>query len=66
MYQEPSMRLAPTSAPKSATIQDTVNAQGLHDTLAYGPRSLAAEVKSSGATTIRDRLDNVRNFHSWS
>lgn len=30
---------------------------GLHDTLQYGPRSLAAEVKSEG--TLKDRLENV-------
>ncbi|KAJ3524116.1 hypothetical protein NM688_g8617 [Phlebia brevispora] len=55
---EASLRLVPASTTKSASIQDTANAQGLHDTLAYGPRSLATEIKSTGATTIRDRLDN--------
>ena len=39
------------------SINDTANSLGLHDTLKYGPRSLAAEVKSEG--TLKDRLENV-------
>ncbi|KAF8973824.1 proteasome maturation factor UMP1 [Flammula alnicola] len=53
---ESSLRIVPASAPKSATIQDTANSLGLHDTLQYGPRSLAAEVQSEG--NLRTRLEN--------
>lgn len=57
--QDPSLRLVPAAASsKTASIQDTANTLGLHDTLKYGPRSLATEVKSQ--STIRDRLSNVR------
>ena len=34
------------SASKSALIKDTANSLGLHNTLQYGPRSLAAEVEN--------------------
>ncbi|KAK7688290.1 hypothetical protein QCA50_008660 [Cerrena zonata] len=53
---EPSLRLVPASAPKTASIQDTSNSLGLHDTLRYGPRSLASEVKTT--STVKDRLEN--------
>jgi len=53
---EPSLRLVPKKSDKVATISDTANSFGLHDTLNYGPRSLAAEVKSTGG--IKDRLEN--------
>jgi len=53
---ESSLRIVPASVSKSASIKDTVNSLGLHDTLQYGPRSLAAEVKSEG--TLKDRLEN--------
>ncbi|KAI0685261.1 proteasome maturation factor UMP1 [Cytidiella melzeri] len=53
---ESSLRIVPASTPKIASIQDTANSLGLHDTLSYGPRSLAAEVKSH--STIKDRLEN--------
>ena len=51
------MRIVPASTPKSASIQDTANSLGLHDTLTYGPRSLATEVKTQ--SPVKDRLDNV-------
>jgi proteasome maturation protein len=51
------LRLVPKETSKVATIKDTANSLGLHDTLTYGPRSLAAEVKSTGG--LRDRVENV-------
>nr|GAT58411.1 predicted protein [Mycena chlorophos] len=51
---DPSFRIVPASAPKSASIQDTANSLGLHDTLQYGPRTLATE-SSDG---FRGRLEN--------
>jgi len=46
----------PASNPKSASIRDTAGNLGLHDTLRYGPRSLAAEVKTHDG--FKDRLEN--------
>ncbi|CAE7161702.1 unnamed protein product [Rhizoctonia solani] len=40
----------------SASIKDTRNHLGLHDTLRYGPRTLATEI--AGANTIRNRIEN--------
>ncbi|KAL0059662.1 hypothetical protein AAF712_013565 [Marasmius tenuissimus] len=54
---DPSLRLVPANAPKSASIAQTANSFGLHDTLQHGPRTIATEVKSEGG--IRDRLENV-------
>ncbi|KIP05787.1 hypothetical protein PHLGIDRAFT_19616 [Phlebiopsis gigantea 11061_1 CR5-6] len=51
-----SLRLVPASKSKSASVQDTSNSFGLHDTLAHGPRSLAAEVHT--VSPIKDRLEN--------
>ncbi|EIM92505.1 proteasome maturation factor UMP1 [Stereum hirsutum FP-91666 SS1] len=53
---DPSLRIAPSAAPKSVSTNDTANSLGLHDSLQYGPRSLAAEVKSTDF--IRARLEN--------
>jgi len=53
---ESSLRIVPASVSKSASVKDTANSLGLHDTLQYGPRSLAAEVKSEGS--LKDRLEN--------
>ncbi|KAK1216715.1 hypothetical protein PQX77_020644 [Marasmius sp. AFHP31] len=53
---DPSLRLVPANAPKSASIAQTANSFGLHDTLQHGPRTIATEVKSEGG--IRDRLEN--------
>ncbi|KAJ7071551.1 proteasome maturation factor UMP1 [Mycena amicta] len=53
---EPSFRIVPASAPKSASVQSTANSLGLHDTLQYGPRSLAAEVKTENG--LKERLEN--------
>ncbi|KAI0736056.1 proteasome maturation factor UMP1 [Earliella scabrosa] len=51
-----SLRIVPGRETKAATTQDTNNSFGLHDTLRYGPRSLAAEVTST--STVRSRLEN--------
>jgi proteasome maturation protein len=59
-YQEPSLRIAPETSSKSASIQDTANSLGLHDTLQYGPRSLAAEVKTGNG--LKERLENVGTY----
>ncbi|KAJ6573967.1 proteasome maturation factor UMP1 [Mycena vulgaris] len=53
---DPSLRIVPASAPKSASVKDTANSLGLHDTLQYGPRSIAAEIKTEGG--LRERLEN--------
>jgi proteasome maturation protein len=57
MYQEPSLRLVPANAPVKASISDTANSLGLHDTLKYGPRTLADEIKSTNP--LQSRLENV-------
>ncbi|KAI0757801.1 proteasome maturation factor UMP1 [Daedaleopsis nitida] len=51
-----SLRIVPTPETKTATVEDTSNSFGLHDTFKYGPRSLAAEVTST--SKIRGRLEN--------
>jgi len=53
---ESSLRIVPGPLPKSASVQSTSNSLGLHDTLQYGPRSLAAEVQSAGG--LKGRLEN--------
>ncbi|KAF8203756.1 proteasome maturation factor UMP1 [Pholiota molesta] len=53
---ESSLRIVPASNGKSATIKDTANSLGLHDTLQYGPRSLAAEIQTEG--DLRNRLES--------
>ncbi|EKM60334.1 uncharacterized protein PHACADRAFT_246196 [Phanerochaete carnosa HHB-10118-sp] len=53
---DPSLRLVPSSRPKTASVEDTANGFGLHDTLSHGPRSLAAEVQT--VSPIKDRLEN--------
>jgi hypothetical protein len=62
MHQEPSLRLVPAKAPVKASVSDTANSLGLHDTLKYGPRTLADEIKTTNA--LQSRLENVR--HSMS
>lgn len=56
--QEPSLRLVPAKAPIKASISDTANTLGLHDSLKYGPRNLADEVKSTNP--LQARLETVR------
>ena len=58
--QDSSLRIVPANDAKTATTQETTNSFGLHDTLRYGPRSLAAEVKSTSA--VKHRLENVRLY----
>ncbi|KAH9912114.1 proteasome maturation factor UMP1 [Epithele typhae] len=41
------LRIVPENGPKAASVQDTSNSFGLHDTLKYGPRSIAAEVHTT-------------------
>ncbi|KAJ7924468.1 proteasome maturation factor UMP1 [Mycena leptocephala] len=58
---DPSFRLVPASAPKSASVKDTANSLGLHDTLRYGPRSIAAEIKTEGGLKIwEETQDNLK------
>ncbi|KAJ7226075.1 proteasome maturation factor UMP1 [Mycena pura] len=52
---DPSFRIVPATTSKSASVKDTANSLGLHDTLQFGPRTLAVEVKDSG---LRERLEN--------
>ncbi|TFK30673.1 hypothetical protein FA15DRAFT_699108 [Coprinopsis marcescibilis] len=51
-----SLRIVPANPDKSASVQDTAGSFGLHDTLQYGPRSIAAEIKDYGG--FKNRLDN--------
>ncbi|TEB39129.1 hypothetical protein FA13DRAFT_1808940 [Coprinellus micaceus] len=51
-----SLRLVPANTTKAASVQDTKGSFGLHDTLQYGPRGLAVEIKSQGS--LKDRLEN--------
>ncbi|CEL57565.1 Proteasome maturation protein OS=Bos taurus GN=POMP PE=2 SV=1 [Rhizoctonia solani AG-1 IB] len=44
------------TATSSASIKDTRNHLGLHDTLRYGPRTLVTEI--AGASSIEKRLEN--------
>jgi hypothetical protein len=57
VHQEPSLRLVPAKAPVKASISDTANSLGLHDTLQYGPRTLADEIKTTNP--LQARLENV-------
>lgn len=51
--QEPSLRLVPPAEHKSASLTATANSLGLHDTLRYGLRSIAAETKTRDDTEHR-------------
>ncbi|KAI0063121.1 proteasome maturation factor UMP1 [Artomyces pyxidatus] len=53
---EPSLRIIPANSPKTASYADTANSFGLHDTLKYGPRSLASEIKTT--SSLRNRLEH--------
>ncbi|KIM21998.1 hypothetical protein M408DRAFT_333120 [Serendipita vermifera MAFF 305830] len=50
------LRIAPANETKKATLKDTVNEHGLHDTLRYGPRTLASQHNNRSA--IQNRLEN--------
>lgn len=51
----PQFRIVPTTPAKVASVQDTSNALGVHDSLTYGPRTIAAEISQS---SVRERLEN--------
>ncbi|KAH7916478.1 proteasome maturation factor UMP1 [Hygrophoropsis aurantiaca] len=62
---DPSYRLVPTTLPKSASVNETANSLGLHDTLQYGPRSIATENQSRNGLQSRlamweETQDNTR------
>ncbi|KAI0820614.1 proteasome maturation factor UMP1 [Trametes gibbosa] len=50
------LRIVPARENKPATTQDTNNSLGLHDTLQYGPRSLATE--ATNKSHVKHRLEN--------
>lgn len=51
-----SYRIVPANGPLSkASVKDTSNTLGLHDTLRYGPRSLANDIK--GGSVLQQRLE---------
>ncbi|KAF8525226.1 proteasome maturation factor UMP1, partial [Hysterangium stoloniferum] len=51
-----SYRIVPANgAPSKASVEDTSNSLGLHDTLRYGPRSLANDIK--GRSVLQQRLE---------
>jgi proteasome maturation protein len=53
------MRIVPTVAAQSASLTAKANSLGLHDTLKYGPLSIAAETKSRGG--LENHLTHVRD-----
>ncbi|RDB28554.1 putative proteasome maturation factor ump1 [Hypsizygus marmoreus] len=53
---EPSLRIVPAKNTKSASVQDTANSLGLHDSFRHGPRSIAAEVETGSG--MQERLEN--------
>ncbi|KAG9314702.1 proteasome maturation factor UMP1 [Chiua virens] len=70
---DPSFRIVPPAEQKIASVTVKANSFGLHDTLQYGPRSIAAETKSRGGLEHRlshweETQDNLkltmlRNLH---
>ncbi|KAG6837215.1 hypothetical protein H0H93_013083 [Arthromyces matolae] len=60
---DPSYRIVPASDAKSASVQETANSLGVHDTLRYGPRSLAAEVQTWEATQDNANLTIQRDVY---
>jgi len=50
-----SLKIVPGSSEKTASLKDTANDLGIHDTLRYGPRSLAAEANNE--SELKMRLD---------
>ncbi|KZT56319.1 proteasome maturation factor UMP1 [Calocera cornea HHB12733] len=55
---DPSFRIVPSSNPgaSSASLKDTANEHGVHDTMRYGLRSLAADIKQ--AHPLQGRLES--------
>ena len=52
------LRLVPANNGAKATMKDTAATNGLHDTMRFGLRSLAAE--ANGRNPLQSRLENVR------
>ncbi|KAL1688051.1 proteasome maturation factor UMP1-domain-containing protein [Schizophyllum commune] len=50
------LRIVPATGAKSTNIKDTANTLGLHDTLQYGPRTLATEINRGDG--FQQRLEN--------
>ncbi|KAF8891556.1 proteasome maturation factor UMP1 [Mucidula mucida] len=53
---DPSYRIVPSGAAKTASVQETAGSLGLHDTLQYGPRTIATEVKTESG--LKERLES--------
>ncbi|KAI5834793.1 regulator of mushroom formation [Schizophyllum commune Tattone D] len=58
---DPTLRIVPATGAKSTNIKDTANTLGLHDTLQYGPRTLATKINTGDG--FQQRLENVRRTH---
>lgn len=59
----PQFRIVPTTSSKVASVQDTANALGVHDSLIYGPRTIAAEISSQ--SSLKERLENASLLSFW-
>ncbi|KAI0035257.1 proteasome maturation factor UMP1 [Vararia minispora EC-137] len=63
------LRVVPANPSKSVSTAGTANSFGLHDSLAYGPRTFASEIKTVSALQHRlekwdETQDNLRlNLH---
>ncbi|KAF9014750.1 proteasome maturation factor UMP1 [Hymenopellis radicata] len=53
---DPSYRIVPSAAAKTASVQETAGSLGLHDTLQYGPRTIATEIKTESG--LKGRLES--------
>ncbi|KAG8833142.1 hypothetical protein FRC17_011262 [Serendipita sp. 399] len=51
-----SLRIVPENDNTKATLKDTANAHGVHDTLRHGPRTLASQHNNRSA--LQNRLEN--------
>ena len=64
LTMDPSLKIVPAHELKSASVNNhTTNSFGLHDTLQYGVRSIAQEVKSD--SSIRQRLESVSSSFTF-
>ncbi|CAG7847922.1 SubName: Full=Related to UMP1-proteasome maturation factor {ECO:0000313/EMBL:CCA73905.1} [Serendipita indica DSM 11827] len=52
-----SLKIVPTNDSSKVTLKDTANHHGLHDTLKYGPKSLASQ--HNNQLPIQSRLENT-------
>ncbi|PVF94550.1 hypothetical protein CPB86DRAFT_788943 [Serendipita vermifera] len=50
-----SLRIVPTNDNSKATLKDTANQHGVHDTLRYGPKTLATQHNAPSA--LQNRLE---------